>query len=197
LLRPNSASCFAVLLLGANHTVALDELAEAAWGADPPASARVTLQNYIKRLRLAHGGRWPFADRRRTTRLRVRVEPNELDVTRYDTQLRRARQAARQARWGHTAEQVRGAFSLWRGEPLTGVPSDLLLTRERPRFFEMHAQALEARVDADLHLGRHSEVITELRLLTAAQPLGRTGPQADAAAGPGGLPAAARAAVHH
>jgi DNA-binding SARP family transcriptional activator len=45
----------AALLLNAGRAVSLDELAEALWGPDPPPSARVTIQNYVMRLRKALG----------------------------------------------------------------------------------------------------------------------------------------------
>ena len=135
----------AVLLLAANRPVALDELAEAAWGADPPASARVTMQNYIKRLRLTLGDTGHSRIVTGPRGYQIRVEPDEVDVARFDALMRGAREAARQGLWSHAATRVRGALSLWRGEPLADVPSDILLTREKPRLLEMHAEADHAR----------------------------------------------------
>ena len=63
------------------------------------------------------------------------------------------------------------------------MDSDALARREVPRLAELRLQALETRIDADLHLGRHAEVITELRALTAAHPL-REQLHAPADAGP-------------
>ncbi|MGE5292554.1 MAG: AfsR/SARP family transcriptional regulator [Micromonosporaceae bacterium] len=161
----------AALLLGANRPVGVDELAEAAWGTCPPKSARVTMQNYIKRLRIALGDDGHSRIVTGPRGYEIRVDPDELDVARFETLLCGAREAARKARWSQAADQVRAALSVWRGEPLTDVPSDVLQTRERPRLVEMHAQAFETRIDADLHLGRHSEVIVELRQFVAAKPL--------------------------
>jgi DNA-binding SARP family transcriptional activator len=60
---------------------------------------------------------------------------------------------------------------LWRGEPLSDAGSEILAAREVPRLAELRLQALEFRIGADLHLGRHGEVIAELRRLAGAHPL--------------------------
>ena len=51
------------------------------------------------------------------------------------------------------------------------MDSDLLALRERPRLAELRLQALETRIDADLHLGHVGEVVGELRHLASAYPL--------------------------
>ena len=161
----------ATLLLNAGQVVPLDDLAEAVWGAALPASARMTLQNYVKRLRQALAD----ADHGRISTepdgYRIDADVGELDVTRFGTLLKRSREAARCEQWGDAAAILREALSLRRGRPLADVPSELLLLQHGPWIAEMYTQALETRIDADLHLGRHREVITELRQFTAAHPL--------------------------
>lgn len=161
----------AALLLNAGQVVPMDDLAEAVWGAAPPASARMTLQNYVKRLRQALAD----ADHGRISTepdgYRIDADAGELDVTRFGALLKRAREAARCEQWGDAAAILREALSLRRGRPLADVPSELLLLQHEPWIAEMYAQALETRIDADLYLGRHREVITELRQFTAAHPL--------------------------
>ena len=158
------------LLLRANHVVTVDELAEMLWAADLPSEARVGVQNYVMRLRRALGP----AGSRITTQPRgylIRVETGELDLDRFEDLLRDARAAFREARWPDAATQAAAALALWRGEPLADAGSDLLVAREGPRLTELRLQALEMRLDSDLHTGRHGEVIGELRQLAAAQPL--------------------------
>jgi hypothetical protein len=53
------------------------------------------------------------------------------------------------------------------GRSAGDVGSELLADREVPRLAEMRLQALETRIDADLHLGQHADVITELRAWSA------------------------------
>ncbi len=161
----------AALLLNANRMVSLQELADALWGSSPPASARVTIHNYVKRLRQALGG---DADGRITTvsgGYLIRVDGDELDVSRFEAAQEAARNAARLGNWDLAAEQLGEALSLWRGEPLADVASEVLAVQAVPRLEEMRLQAVEARIDAELRLGRHAEVIAELRQLAGAHPL--------------------------
>ncbi|HEX3489560.1 MAG TPA: BTAD domain-containing putative transcriptional regulator [Streptosporangiaceae bacterium] len=159
------------LLFGASRAVLKDELAQILWGAEPPPSAETTIRNYIRRLRDALGE----TGRARITTVPggylLRVDPGELDVDRFESLLRAAQGAARDGTWEQAAGQARAALALWRGEPLQDVPSDVLALREVPRLTELRLQALETRIDADLQLGRHADVVAELQGLVQAHPL--------------------------
>ena len=160
----------AALLLKAGRVAPLDELTEALWGARPPATARATMQNYVMRLRRSLGD----GHGRIVTRpggYLITVAAGELDVSRCEALLGSARAAAQGGRWDVAAQEARASLALWRGEPLEDVDSEFLAMREVPRLAELRLQALETRIDADLHLGRQSEVIGELRQLTGAHPL--------------------------
>jgi DNA-binding SARP family transcriptional activator len=161
----------AALLLNAGTIVSLDDLTGALWGAAPPPSSRVTIQNYVMRLRKALGD----ADGTRITThaggYSITVADGEFDIDKFRASLAVSRAAARGGRWDTAAEQARAALSLWRGEPLADVDSPLLSARDVPRLAELRLQALETRVDADLRLGYDDELVAELRQLTAAHPL--------------------------
>jgi DNA-binding SARP family transcriptional activator len=160
----------ATLLLAVNQVVATDKLAEALWQGSPPETARVTLQNYIMRLRHTLGPTGYERIVSRRSGYLIDVRSGELDVARF-VELRGAGLAAAQARaWEDASDQLAAALRLWRGQPLADVQS-ALLAPEVPRLAEMRLQALESRIDADLHLGRHREVTAELAALAAAEPL--------------------------
>jgi DNA-binding SARP family transcriptional activator/Tfp pilus assembly protein PilF len=161
----------AALLLDANRVVAVDELAEALWGPGPPVSARVGVQNYVMRLRKALDGGGRELICTRPGGYLISLGPDELDVAQFGVLLGAARAAAQAGSWDSAAGQARAALSLWRGEPLADVASEYLALREVPRLAEMQLQALDTRIDADLQLGRHAEVIAELRQLAGAYPL--------------------------
>lgn len=169
--RGKERTVLAALLLDANRIVLVDELAETLWGDTPPPSARVTIQNYVKRLRQALGQ----AGRDRITTqprgYQITVNPGELDVPRFEALLAASRTASRAGCWDAAAAQAAAALALWRDEALADVESDLLIRREVPRLTEMRMQAAAARIDADLHLGRYADVISELRQLIAVSPL--------------------------
>lgn len=159
----------ATLLLSADRVVSFDELTEALWGPAPPPSARVAAQNHVMKLRKALGDGARI--RTRPHGYEIVVDDGELDVSRFEAHLAAARAAARQGSWDAAAEQARAGLALWRGEPLADVESDLLAARHIPRLAELRLQTAEVRLDANLHLGRHAEVITELQHLAAAHPL--------------------------
>ncbi len=160
-----------VLLLNAGHLVPASVLAEVLWGPEPPSSAEASIRNYVKRLRQVLG---PAGRERLCTQppgYLIRVADDELDVYRFEALLEAARASAQEGAWQDAARQARASLALWRGEPLADAESDALVQREVPRLVELRVQAIETRLDADLHLGRHAEVIAELERLTAAHPL--------------------------
>jgi DNA-binding SARP family transcriptional activator/tetratricopeptide (TPR) repeat protein len=160
----------AALVLRANRVVAVADLAEALWGPALPPSARVTVLNYVKRLRDALGD----AGRRVVTRspgYLVRAAADEADVSLFELNLESARTAAVTGSWESAASKARAALLLWRGDPLADVPSAYLASHEVPRLAEMRQQATEVAIEADLHLGRHAAVIGELRRLVVSDPL--------------------------
>jgi DNA-binding SARP family transcriptional activator/tetratricopeptide (TPR) repeat protein len=161
----------AALLLRANQVVGPGELAEAVWEGRPPETARVTLQNYVKRLRQALA---PAGYERIVTRpagYLIEIGPGELDVARFAELQSAASRAARSGAWDVVSGRLGEALGLWRGRPLADVPSRVLAAGAVPRLVEMRLEALEARIEADLHLGRHREVVAEVQALAAAEPL--------------------------
>lgn len=161
----------AMLLLNAGQVVRAEELAETLWLSGPPPSGPVAVQNYVMRLRNTLGDAGRARIITQPPGYLIRVQAGELDLSRFEALLGTARQAARDGSWDQAATCAGEALRLWRGEPLTGVDSEALAAREAPRLAELRLQALELRIDADLHLGRHAQVITELQQLAGAHPL--------------------------
>jgi DNA-binding SARP family transcriptional activator len=162
-------SLLAALLLDAGRLLTTGQLIEVLWGGAPPASGRAALHNQVKRLRdtLGESGR----DRIQTQPggYLIHLEPGELDVTRMQDLLASAWAAARGGAWEQASALAAGAVLLWRGQPLADVDSQILAGRI-PQLTESYLQAVETRLEAEVNLGRHAEVIGELRRLTADQP---------------------------
>jgi DNA-binding SARP family transcriptional activator/tetratricopeptide (TPR) repeat protein len=161
----------ASLLLSANVPVSCDALAEAVWDGSPPPGAQATLRSHVRRLRQAIG---PVAG----ARIRacdpgylMRVQEPELDVLGFEAACKDASAARRAVRWQESAAAAARALGLWRGTPLLDVYSQVLRDQFVPRLEQMHLQALEDRIEADLRLGRHDRLITELHDLTARHPM--------------------------
>jgi DNA-binding SARP family transcriptional activator len=161
----------AVLLVNAGRVVGTDELIEVLWDAIPPASARASLHNYVRRLRQALGDDGHHRISTRPHGYMISVEPDGLDVDRFQALEDAARAAARAGAWEAAAGALRDALALWRGHPLADVDSAVLRQREVPRLVEMRLRAVEARIDADLNLGSHDELVAELQSLAAKHPL--------------------------
>jgi DNA-binding SARP family transcriptional activator len=161
----------AALLLRANRVVSADTLIDALWDGAPPASARVTLQGYLRRLRRDLGG---GAGQRIITRdpgYLIRVADGELDLDVFTGLCERARSAGAGGDWPGASAQLGRALALWRGEPLADVPSDVLRRGEVPRLAELRLRALELRIDAELRLGGHAGLVAELVQLAASEPV--------------------------
>jgi DNA-binding SARP family transcriptional activator len=167
----NQRILLAALLARANQVVAIDDVTELIWGSGPPRSARVTLQNYVKRLRQALGPEGPGRIRTHPGGYLIQAGPTELDLTRFRQLCTSGLAAAGRGSWADAAEQLTTALSLWRGQPFEDVPCEALALTENSWLRELRLLAIEGRVDADLHLGRPYQVVAELQQLIDADPL--------------------------
>ncbi|MDQ3161631.1 MAG: winged helix-turn-helix domain-containing protein [Actinomycetota bacterium] len=154
----------AILLLHVNEPVSSDRLIEDLWANQPPATAAKVLQAYISQLRRALG-RDTIATR--PAGYELCVETGGLDVHRFERLVTEARGAAPP----DAARQLRQALALWRGSPLLDFAFEPWAQTEIARLEELRLDALQARIDADLALGRHAELVGELELLVAEHPL--------------------------
>jgi DNA-binding SARP family transcriptional activator/tetratricopeptide (TPR) repeat protein len=160
----------AALLVRANQVVSFGELVEVVWEGTPPPSARATLRNYVKSLRQQLGPAAPRLVTRDPGYL-MRLGEDELDTLRFGALCARGGTAVRNQDWKRAAADLGAALSLWRGTPLADVPSEVLRRDAVPPLERLRLQAVEWRVDADLHLGRHADLLLELQALTAEYPL--------------------------
>jgi DNA-binding SARP family transcriptional activator/tetratricopeptide (TPR) repeat protein len=161
----------AALLLGSGSAVSAAGLAEALWDSCPPPNASAVMRTYVSRLRRALG---PVGARLVGHPSGWAVDfhgPEEFDLAEVDSLWGTAQEAAEAGQWGQVSSMLTKALSLWRGEPLVDVPSAALSRREAGRLAELWLQLTEARIDADLHLDRHGELVAELRRLAAEHPL--------------------------
>jgi DNA-binding SARP family transcriptional activator len=155
------------LLVDAGRTVSNDELVSRLWDDEAPAAARTTLHSHVMRLRRTLGD--AVALLTRPDGYVIDVAPEALDVNEFESLLRQARTAADDP--ATAAALLRTALDLWRGDPLPDVPSAYLHRDVVPLWQEHRLAAIESRVEADLRLGRHRDVTTELADLTIRHPL--------------------------
>jgi len=161
----------AALLRRANQVVSFDELAEALWDSAPPLRARVTLRNYVKRLRQVLG---PVVSARIITRdpgYLINISEMELDLLRFTSLCAAGGGAVHAGRWDQADIILGEALGLWRGPPLADVPSEVLRREEVPRLEQLRLQAQEWHIEAALHLGRYDQLVPKLRTLIAQHQL--------------------------
>jgi DNA-binding SARP family transcriptional activator/streptogramin lyase len=161
----------AYLLLHANVVVSSDQLIDVLWGEDPPPTATHTLHVYVSDLRklLRDSGNVELVTEGHGYALRV---PNDaIDLTRFSRRAEEGRRALVDADLPRASEELRAAGAMWRGAPLSDLPYGGSLAHEIARLDELRLSAIEDRVEADLALGRHADLVGELTALTAANPL--------------------------
>ena len=149
----------AALLVRANRVVSFDEFTHDVWDGAPPPGARATLRNYVKSLRRLLG---PEIGERIVTRepgYLIHLDEKELDMLRLRALCARGGAAIRAADWRFASEVLAEALGLWRGTPLADVPSETLRAQAAPPLDRLRLQATEWRVDADLRLGRHADLV--------------------------------------
>ncbi|MEV8318122.1 BTAD domain-containing putative transcriptional regulator [Streptomyces sp. NPDC059900] len=158
----------AVLALRADRTVPADTLIDEVWARDePPADAPAALQALIGRLRRALG---KDAIASESGGYRLAAAPEDVDLHRFERLVREGKAALHRDDPASAARTLREAHSLWRGPALADLPDRSAATRPEA----LLAEATRARVEADLLLGHASDVVPELRELTAAQPYDET-----------------------
>jgi DNA-binding SARP family transcriptional activator len=156
----------AILMLSANEVVSSDRLIDELWGDTSPASGRAALQVRVSQLRKALGE----AGGQLLTRgagYVLRVEPDQLDLHRFERLVRETEGASPEA----AAIELREALGLWRGELLADLCYEPFVQSPSLRLQELRMVALERRIEADLSLGRRSELISELGVLIHEHPL--------------------------
>jgi predicted ATPase/DNA-binding SARP family transcriptional activator len=172
---PQQRAVLAALVLRAGHVVGADALVDAVWAGRPPASAGNLVQGYITRLRglLEPQRRQGGVPRVLVTRppgYLLAVTPDQVDARRFERLVEAARPAW-PARPGEVATQLREALRLWRGPVLADLADFDVGRAERVRLEKLRRAVLDERIDADLALGRHAELVAELEALVAEDPL--------------------------
>ncbi|MCF3137065.1 AfsR/SARP family transcriptional regulator [Streptomyces olivochromogenes] len=168
----------ALLALYPGRVVPVPTLMEEIWGTDLPQSALTTLQTYILQLRRMLGtAMGPDAPGSAKDVLATRyggytlqVPAEAVDVYQYERLVAEGRQAFEDGEDESSAASLHEALKLWDGPALVDVRVGPILEIEVIRLEQSRLVARERRIDADLRLGRHVELIAELTDLIARHP---------------------------
>jgi predicted ATPase/DNA-binding SARP family transcriptional activator len=157
-----------LLLLRANEPVSSEVLVEQLWGEAPPATALEMLRNQVAALRRVLGGAGRLETR--AGGYRLKVSEGERDVDRFEALLAAGRECL-DSDPRAAAEAFREALSLWRGPALADLAYESFAQTEVGRLEERRLVAFEGRVEAELALGRHADLVAELEAAVKQEPL--------------------------
>jgi DNA-binding SARP family transcriptional activator len=166
---PKQRATLAILLLNANRVVSVDRLADDLYAGAAPVTALKQVQRQISELRKALGS--ISVVETRSPGYLIRVSPGQLDLTIFERVAADGTEALAAGEAQRAAELLRHALDLWRGPPLADLTYESFARAPIERLEEIRLVVLEHRIDAELALGRESEVVGELEQLVAEHPL--------------------------
>jgi DNA-binding SARP family transcriptional activator len=161
---PKQRAVLAILVLEAGRVVPTDRLIDLLWGEEAPRTATASLQNAVGRLRRALGG---DVLQTRAPGYVLGVDSGQIDARRFERALTDARRLPAEER----RESLIAALALWRGPALAEFAFDDFAQAEIRRLEELRLVAQEERIEVDLELGRHGDVVGELEALVRDHPL--------------------------
>ena len=158
----------AVLLLHANEAVSVERLVDELWPESPPKTAEKTVRVYVSQLRNAlDDGRLE----RHGRGYMLRLDGDDLDAARFEALLTEGRDQLAAGEPDRAAVTLTNALALWRGPPLADFAYEPFAQTAIARLEQRRLVCLEERIEADLALARHEDVIAELEALVRDHPL--------------------------
>ncbi|MEV7563579.1 AfsR/SARP family transcriptional regulator [Streptomyces tanashiensis] len=175
----------ALLTASADQVVPVTVLTEELWPSGAPRGARAELQAHIAELRnliaAALRGAAPaeprpgWSDRRSADAIlvsqpggyRLDTGGGVNDVWQFERAAGAGYRAMEAGDLSRAALRLGEALALWRGEPYAGVAAGPRLRREIERLETSRLSVLDQWVEAQLGLGRHAELVSELTGLVA------------------------------
>ena len=161
---PKQKAVLALLVATARRPVSVDALIGGVYGDDASPGSRRTIHTYVSNLRGQVG------DIIRRSGDGYVLECDNIDSREFEELYRKGVDTLAEDP-GSSAIQLRSALALWRGHAYGDVEGRSALDGEITRLEELRLAALDARIEADLALGMHRDLIGELEALVAEYPL--------------------------
>ncbi|MEV6429514.1 tetratricopeptide repeat protein [Nocardia sp. NPDC051463] len=167
---PRHRAVLAWLLFNAGRVYSNERLIDAVWGMEPPGTARSQIHAAITAIRrvLREAGVAEVLETKAAGYV-VTPEPGMLDLDEFTRRVGAARTLTAHDPTAAVGE-LRAALSLWRGEALAGLNADYVAST-RLLLDEKRIGAFEQLAEIELSLGRHDQILDELRAQVAANPL--------------------------
>ncbi|MEU0575379.1 AfsR/SARP family transcriptional regulator [Dermacoccus nishinomiyaensis] len=174
---PKPRQVLGLLALHADQVVSVATLIEELWGESPPRSARTTLQTYVLQLReliseaLARDGNERCTAKDILVTLpggyRLETRHGTVDYREFERRAGAGYRAMDAEDYAGAARRLADALSLWTGLALTDIQAGSRIAIEIKGLEEARLCALDQRIEADLRLGRHRELLSELTVLVS------------------------------
>jgi len=162
---PRQRALLALLLTNANNVVSSDNLIDKLWGTEAPRNAPNSLHYHVSQLRKSLAPSDAIATQ--DPGYVIHVTSDELDLLRFE----RLREAAKGAEADQALPLLREALALWRGPALGDLAHEEFAQVEIQRLEELRLTTLEQRIDAELALGLHRDIVAELESVVRTHPL--------------------------
>ncbi|WP_409489326.1 BTAD domain-containing putative transcriptional regulator [Amycolatopsis sp. cmx-11-12] len=166
---PRVRTLFALLALEAGRVVPAERLIDGLYGEQPPEGVANALQSQVSRLRGALKDVAPVEFS--PAGYRLAVDPDDVDVHRFERLAAEGRRTLAAGDAAKASELLRDALGLWRGPAFADITDAPFRDPQVTRLAELKTSAIEDRVEAELKLGRHEDVLAELREVIDGQPL--------------------------
>jgi YVTN family beta-propeller protein len=165
---PRQRALLALLLVHRGELVSSDRLVDELWGEQPPSSAIKIVQGYVSNLRKVLGEELLVT---RGHGYLLQPEREQTDLDQFESLVAEGQRALQAGDARSAAARLREALGLWRGLPLADFAYESFAQSEIARLQESRLAALEARIDAELALGEHAQLVSELEALVHEHPL--------------------------
>jgi DNA-binding SARP family transcriptional activator len=166
---PKVQQLLALLVVRANRIVPVDTLVDELWSEAPPRTAVSSVRTHVYHLRTSVRGIGESLVTEPSGYM-LKVEPDRIDSEVFARRVRHAKELLAGDRLEEASRTLHGALALWRGQPMANVEVGPVLTRHAVQLREARLNALQLRIEADMLLDRHRELIGELKDMVAADP---------------------------
>jgi serine/threonine protein kinase/DNA-binding SARP family transcriptional activator/WD40 repeat protein len=163
---PKQRALFAMLVARVGRVVTVDQLVDGIWGEEPPAAVTASIHSYVSNLRTS----FEYPIERHGSGYSLQAKPTAVDGHVFEADVEAGRKDLI-ANSAAASDLLRQALGLWRGRAYADVAVFPGLSNEAIRLEELRLSAVETRIEADLALGRHSSLVSELEALAAEYPL--------------------------
>ncbi|HYQ66110.1 AfsR/SARP family transcriptional regulator [Actinophytocola sp.] len=168
---PKQRALLAVLLINANRAVSADQLMAELWGEQPPPSATGLLAGYVWRLRGSLGDPDGRMLSTRAPGYQLVLPPGTTDVDEYEELAAAGRRSLADGDLPAAVAALSQGLGMWRGAPLADVGLVPSVLTESARLEEARLAVVEARIEAEIGLGRHEALLPELKVMVSQFPL--------------------------